>query len=116
MRCEMTLGQYLPSKPRVIPIAESPRRLLKELRSAAVALGKLFRLYADIPQLPEVQYPSAGAELTEEQRQQCLDIFERSEKRVRTIEGKAGFLLRMIVFLVPANAVVFQYLRGNGSV
>jgi len=113
------LLDYLPKRPPSLR-RELWAWFIKKIKTTLVLFLNLFCPYAPNPIEPKKQYPKSLGKFTAEQRQQCLEIFQRSEYRVDKLEAKADKLSQTISLLAPlfiaGIAYIWKQLPPNASI
>jgi hypothetical protein len=109
------LQDYLPKTQNPISLKSLRRFLIEEIKDAADTLHCLVRFYEPIPREPDKQYPNVPSAFSEQQRRQCLEMFERSERRIDKLEAKASTLSQTVNLLAPLFLAATAYLWSHLS-
>ena len=109
------LAEYLPKKQRQLKKNEIPRALVNEFRRFFTLSKKLIIFYNKMPREPSRPFPETNTPFTKEQRQQCLEMFERAEQRVDKLEKKAATLFKTVSVLVPLFLAATTYLWEHSA-
>jgi len=106
---------YLPKKPAPLPRRKVPSYLKRLFVRSLIALKKLFWFHEEQPGPPNEIFPTDERELSEEQRQQCKEIFDGSRERLSALEVRASSLVYAVVILVPLALAAWGFLWRNSA-
>jgi len=102
--------EFLPQKPPPIRSKKLLNHLKKIFKLTLHNFIVIYRFYEFSPKAPEKKYPSAKERFSSEQREQCKEAFEDSQKRMDKLEDKALALFKTSTWIIPLCGAVLGFL------
>ena len=102
--------EFLPQKPPPVMSKKLLKHLQKIIKLILHNFIVIYRFYEFSPKAPEKKYPSAKESFSSEQREQCKEAFEYSQKRMDKLEDKALVLFKTSIWIIPLCSAVLGFL------
>ena len=102
--------KFLPKKPPPVRSKKLLKHLKKIFKLTLHNFIVIYRFYEFGPNIPEKKYPSAKERFSSEQREQCKEAFEDSQKRMDKLEDKALVLFKTSTLIIPLCGAVLGFL------
>lgn len=102
--------KFLPEKPPPIRSKKLLNHFKKLFKLALHNFIAIYRFYEFSPKAPEKEYPSAKEKFSSEQREQCKEAFEDSQKRMDKLEDKGLELFKTSTWIIPLCGAVLGFL------